>query len=266
MKRRSSFLAGVLTTLFLFAMIGSAYAAYRTQQATLEYSDVKITLNGQTVTPTDANGKTVEPFIIDGTTYLPVRAVSSALGLDVNWDGTTKTVSLTGGSSNWSSADLDAYYLANQLTTTSYRAESTASDIFQSGLVPMLTPDTSSSAELKRSCALQAEQLDSLSELTDLITDQVSELPIGDENRSALMGLCSDLKYALIDLRVPNDARMEMADAGLTNLNSAAYTNGYNAFWDYYLDDYENGLGNLCDITYAIEEYAYSIYSYMAGN
>ena len=43
----------------------------------------------------DANGNPVEPFIIDGTTYLPVRGISSSLGLNVAWDEQTKTVQLT---------------------------------------------------------------------------------------------------------------------------------------------------------------------------
>lgn len=34
----------------------------------------------------------VEPFTVNGTTYLPVRAIGEALGKDVKWDGETKTV------------------------------------------------------------------------------------------------------------------------------------------------------------------------------
>ena len=41
----------------------------------------------------------VEPFIIDGTTYLPVRALSNALGFDVGWDNATSTVSISSGGS-----------------------------------------------------------------------------------------------------------------------------------------------------------------------
>ena len=66
-----------------------------TQTATLIYRDIQIVLNGETVTPKDANGNTVEPFIIDGTTYLPVRAIASALNLEVSWNDTTSTVTLT---------------------------------------------------------------------------------------------------------------------------------------------------------------------------
>ena len=51
-------------------------------------------MDGKEIVPVDASGNVVEPFIIDGTTYLPVRAVSSALGLDVSWNDQTKTVEL----------------------------------------------------------------------------------------------------------------------------------------------------------------------------
>ena len=86
---------GVIIGIIIGAtMITTAFAATGTIQKSLLYNNIKITLDGQTVTPKDANGNVVEPFAIDGTTYLPVRAISSALGLDVGWDGATNTVIL----------------------------------------------------------------------------------------------------------------------------------------------------------------------------
>jgi len=73
----------------------TAAATNGSKKVELFYRDIKIMLNGNTITPKDANGNVVEPFIIDGTTYLPVRAVSEALGLNVGWDGETQTVKLT---------------------------------------------------------------------------------------------------------------------------------------------------------------------------
>ena len=64
-------------------------------QKTLDYNNIKIVLNGQEPIPTNANGEYVEPFTIEGTTYLPVRAIASALGLEVDWDESTATVSLS---------------------------------------------------------------------------------------------------------------------------------------------------------------------------
>lgn len=100
MKKRFSFVAGMLTMALLFGMVGTAYAAYQ-KQATLNYSGIRIVLDGETVTPKDGAGNVVEPFTIDGTTYLPVRAIGNALGLEVGWDGTTNTVILTSPEDEW---------------------------------------------------------------------------------------------------------------------------------------------------------------------
>lgn len=83
---------------------GTALAAntvYRT--ITVQYSGIKLVVDGVEVTPKDANGTTVEPFIYNGTTYLPVRAVGSAIGKQVTWDGGSQTVYLgeAPGSRTW---------------------------------------------------------------------------------------------------------------------------------------------------------------------
>ena len=48
------------------------------------------------MTAKDANGKTVLPITYNGTTYLPVRAVGTLLGTEINYDGATSSV-LIGG-------------------------------------------------------------------------------------------------------------------------------------------------------------------------
>lgn len=92
-KRLQGLIAGILIGAMLMAGIG--FAATGGVEKLLEYSDIKITLNNQEITPTDANGNYVEPFTIDGTTYLPVRAVANAMNLNVDWDGATNTVILS---------------------------------------------------------------------------------------------------------------------------------------------------------------------------
>ena len=59
----------------------SVLAATGVVDAKLTYRDIKITLDGETVEPKDANGKSTEPFIMNDSTYLPVRALAEALGL-----------------------------------------------------------------------------------------------------------------------------------------------------------------------------------------
>ncbi len=97
MKKQNlrSFLAGALVTLLCVALIGTAAATMEQRTLTANYSDIKITLDGTPLSPKDANGVPVEPFTVNGTTYLPVRAIGEALGLGVDWDGSTSTVILT---------------------------------------------------------------------------------------------------------------------------------------------------------------------------
>lgn len=101
-----SFCAGILCSSMIFSCGVTAYAAYK-KTATLDYPGIKIVVNGQQVTPTNASGKAVEPFAIDGTTYLPVRAVSNSLGMNVDWNAATKSVVIT---SNNIASDLLKYY------------------------------------------------------------------------------------------------------------------------------------------------------------
>ena len=96
MKRNwKSFLSGCLTTLAVVGLVGTAAATVGKQTVTVDYNDIKVTLNGEQVALVNANGSPVEPFAINGTTYLPIRAVATALGLDVSWDSTTNTAVLS---------------------------------------------------------------------------------------------------------------------------------------------------------------------------
>ncbi len=77
----------------LFAGI-SVFAKNTTETIQALYKDIKIYVDGVKINPKDANGNTVEPFIYNGTTYLPVRAVGEAIDKQVTWDGATSSVYL----------------------------------------------------------------------------------------------------------------------------------------------------------------------------
>ena len=94
-KQRRSFAAGFLTALLLTGLIGTAGAAVGRRTVEVDYNNIKVSLDGAQVALVDANGSPVEPFAINGTTYLPIRAVGSALGLEVGWDAATSTAVLT---------------------------------------------------------------------------------------------------------------------------------------------------------------------------
>ena len=87
-------IVSILILVLITALTIPVLAASTTREATLTYRDIQILVDGKAVTPTDANGNTVEPFILDGTTYVPLRAISDMLGVEVQWDGETNTITL----------------------------------------------------------------------------------------------------------------------------------------------------------------------------
>ena len=91
------FLFGIVAFILISSFINAVFAASTEKRVMVEliYRDIKITLDGDELIPKDAQGNVVEPFIIGGTTYLPVRGISNALGFDVDWNDETSTVILT---------------------------------------------------------------------------------------------------------------------------------------------------------------------------
>jgi len=83
----------VLTLIFGMCIGATAAGGLEAISAYLAYN-TSVKLDGETQLLYDGNGKQVYPINYQGTTYLPIRAISSLLGLDVNWDGATKTVLL----------------------------------------------------------------------------------------------------------------------------------------------------------------------------
>ena len=121
MKKAKWLLVGLIMAICIVSI--GAYASNGTVNKMLSYNNIKITLDGKEIRPTDAGGNYVEPFIIEGTTYLPVRGVASALGLDVEWDANTKTVKLsTNGSATANNlySDLKNWIVKNGTTNGDY--------------------------------------------------------------------------------------------------------------------------------------------------
>ncbi len=91
-KNRKTRVVAVVLAVCLLLSVSVAAASTIKKNIVANYMDIKLVVNGITVTPKDANGTVVEPFIADGTTYLPVRALAEALGEEVEWDGVNKIV------------------------------------------------------------------------------------------------------------------------------------------------------------------------------
>ncbi len=79
----------------LFALITVLAFSLFSLSASAE-ADVKVEIDGKEINCVDVNGDPASPLLIEGTTYLPVRAVSEALGVSVEWDNDTRSVFIDG--------------------------------------------------------------------------------------------------------------------------------------------------------------------------
>lgn len=95
MKNRFiTYLAGVLTAVLLIALPVSALAS--DGSLTLTIHPVQVLLNGQVFQPKDVDGNSVYVFSSAGTTYVPLRALAEACGLEVSYDTENNIVTVNG--------------------------------------------------------------------------------------------------------------------------------------------------------------------------
>lgn len=92
-KELKGFVVGVVLASLVVSAIPTM-AERVSKSAELVYNNIKVVIDGKQADLKDAQGNSVEPFIVEGTTYLPVRAVANALNKAVSWDGATQTVYL----------------------------------------------------------------------------------------------------------------------------------------------------------------------------
>lgn len=86
-SKRIALIIGVLFTALMFFPTGIAEGAQNTVQAI--YKNLKIICNGQAAT------LTAQPVIINGSTYLPVRALANVLNKNVDWNAAKQEITIT---------------------------------------------------------------------------------------------------------------------------------------------------------------------------
>lgn len=112
--RRLALVLGLSSVLTAGVVDAANYT--KTLQAT--YSNIQVSYNGV------VKSLSAEPFAVDGTTYLPLRALGNAIGADVNWNSDSHTVVITqdAASSSTTAAQIQQYQsqiaaLTQQLAT-----------------------------------------------------------------------------------------------------------------------------------------------------
>ena len=87
-----SFLMGLIIGALVCSSIAVAFAATYTADLKATYRDIKVYLDDEPMGYVASNGAYAEPFIVDGTTYIPLRLFSEKLGQEVLWEESTNSI------------------------------------------------------------------------------------------------------------------------------------------------------------------------------
>ena len=128
MKQR---IQGIVIGLIISSLIFSsgALALTGTRNIEVTFRDIKLYVAGALLTPRDANNNVIEPFLYNGTTYLPIRAVGQALGKDIEWDGVTNSIYIGGRDAGGPTGAPDAYL--NDIQYTNFDKGWSTDNIYQ---------------------------------------------------------------------------------------------------------------------------------------
>lgn len=87
-----SFIMGIVIGALVCSSVAVAFAANYTATLKAVYRDIKVYVNGDQIDYYASNGAYAEPFIINGTTYVPLRLFSEKTGNTVKWDGSSSSI------------------------------------------------------------------------------------------------------------------------------------------------------------------------------
>lgn len=91
-ERLQGLTAGILIGILSAGSV--AFAKNVAEQIEVRYNNIKVYKDNVLCELKDANGSVIEPFIYNGTTYMPLRGTANLADMQVTWDGATQSVYL----------------------------------------------------------------------------------------------------------------------------------------------------------------------------
>lgn len=143
----------------------TTYAAQATKTLKAVYNNIGITYNGTAISY-DAEG---EPFMINGTTYLPLRLVGTALNKNVSWDGNNKRVIITDNGAAGPADNSTITALNSQINSLNQELTATKTSISSKD-----SQITSLKADIEKLKAVQSKTVD-LDDMEEKLNDRYGD-------------------------------------------------------------------------------------------
>lgn len=93
-KKRIALMIAVLMLVLSFSTTG--FASWLDKTIKASYRNITVFVNNTQKVATTSSGTVVEPFIVDGTTYVPLRGIAEMLGYQVSFNPTTYRIDIVG--------------------------------------------------------------------------------------------------------------------------------------------------------------------------
>lgn len=225
-------IAALLTLLvFLLGAVAPVVAADGTKTLKALFRNLQIVVDGKTLISDK------EPFIVDGTTYVPIRLVSEATGATVDWDGTLGRVIIT------TKASVDPAEL-ERIKQESYQAGYTAGEL--NGYVKGLQEGRSQVEDKAKKEKEYDEGYDDGYEAGEEDGYEAGEYDYEKGNRKDWKkAIASDSSISkTYKLSNKSDDYAEGFLDGYKDAFKKAYEDGYESYYDYddgYDDGYDEG-------------------------
>lgn len=239
MQKKAKIMALAVAVIFLLGSVMPVVAATGEKVLTVVYRNIKIVTNGTTLISDK------EPFILNDTTYVPLRLIGEAVGAEVQWDGVNSRVVIT------TAPTMDQAAL-DKARQEGYDAGYKAGDL--NGYVRGLQ-EGKTQAEDKRNAEREYDK--GYDDGWDAGEDDGYEAGEDDADR----GRKSDWKKAIANdssisrtYKLSSESK-DYADGFLKGYREAfeeAYKDGYDGYWDYddgYWDGYDAGYDDGYDAT-----------------
>jgi len=127
--------AAVISATMLASMGTGAFAATKLQEIKAHLNpEIKVQVDGSYTDLRDVNGNAIAPIVYQGANYFPIRAISDALDVAVDYDGTTKTIILGEKVDGESIAEgFDDMYHTKDTAHTTYKGKDYKEAYFNTG-------------------------------------------------------------------------------------------------------------------------------------
>lgn len=164
----------------------------------------------------DANGSTVYPVIYNGSTYLPIRAISRLMGEPITWDGAAQKISIGDGEEKPEEEPVEEISAAAELLEDLFEREEA---LYYEATAKIGSIKAAATAEEKQVIAVSASENYLRAQDMNLEAKAIDQTSFTDEERVAyekLLAFAEGMEYYLLVLE--NIAYLAASDSDYSML------------------------------------------------